>query len=99
MEIPAYTWRNGRRSKKPDGHPWEGMDSDYNRASSVESNAITCPYRSRRLDHGVHASARKLPNIADLNPVVPGERPEDIGVLVTCPPQTGPVLMLELDLE
>ena len=53
----------------------------YKRASSVESNAITYLQRSRRLDHGVHASARKLSDIADLNPVVPSERAEDVGVV------------------
>ena len=50
-------------------------------ARSVEANAIAYPHRSRHLDHGVHTDARKLPYFADLNPVVPSERPEDIGVL------------------
>ena len=53
----------------------------YDRMSSVERHAVTCSHRSRRFDDGVHASAGELTDIADLDPVVPSERSEDVGVL------------------
>ena len=53
----------------------------YHRLSSVERHVVTCSHRSRRFDHGVHARAGELTGIADLKPVVPSERPKDVGVI------------------
>ncbi len=53
----------------------------YDHLTSVERHTVTCSHRSRRFGHGVHARARELTEIADLNPVVPSEGPEDLGVI------------------
>ena len=52
----------------------------YDRSSSDERHTVTCSHHSRRFDHGVHARAGELTGIADLKPVVPSERPKDVGV-------------------
>ena len=49
--------------------------------SSDKGHVVTSPYCSRRSDHGVHASAGELTEIADLHPIVVNERPKNIGIL------------------
>src|SRR2546430_3750028 len=50
-------------------------------SNSVEYDAVTNPYCSRRSDHGVDPSARELAEIADLQPVVANECPKNIRIL------------------
>src|SRR6266403_3104080 len=49
-------------------------------SNSVEYDAVTNPYCSRRSDHGVDPSARELAEIADLQPVVANECPKNIRI-------------------
>ena len=49
--------------------------------NSIEYDAVTNPYCSRRSDHGVDPSARELAEIADLHPVVANECPKDVRIL------------------
>jgi hypothetical protein len=49
--------------------------------SSIEYDAVTNPYCSRRSDHGVDTCARELAEIADLHPVVANECPKDVRIL------------------
>src|SRR5260370_15611798 len=49
-------------------------------SNSVEYDAGTNPYCSRRSDHGVDPSARELAEIADLQPVVANECPKNIRI-------------------
>ena len=49
--------------------------------NSIEYDAVTDPYCSRRSDHGVDPSARELAEIADLRPVVANECPKNIRIL------------------
>src|SRR3712207_9516804 len=46
-----------------------------------EGHAVTYSQRSRRFDYGVHARTGEQTGPADLDSVVPSERPEDLGVL------------------
>ena len=48
---------------------------------SIEYDAVTNPYRSRRSDHGVHSSARELAKIGDLLPIVANECPQNFAIL------------------
>ena len=48
---------------------------------SIEYDAVTNPYCSRRSDHGVDPCARELAEIADLHPVVANECPKDVRIL------------------
>lgn len=48
---------------------------------SIEYDAVTNPYSSRRSDHGVHPSARELPKIGDLLPIVANECPQNFAIL------------------
>jgi hypothetical protein len=50
-------------------------------SNSIEYDAVTDPYCSRRSDHGVDPSARELAEIADLHPVVANECPKNIRIL------------------
>src|SRR5712675_1975239 len=50
-------------------------------SNSVEYDAVTNPYCSRRSDHRVDPSARELAEIADLQPVVANECPKNIRIL------------------
>jgi hypothetical protein len=50
-------------------------------SSSIEYDAVTNPYCSRRSDHGVYPSARELAEIADLLPIVANECPKNIRIL------------------
>ena len=45
-----------------------------------EPHFVTCLYRSRAFDHSVYAYARELAYSADLNPVVLGERAENVAI-------------------
>jgi hypothetical protein len=47
----------------------------------VKTTWSPCSHRSRRFDHGIHTRTRKTTGGAKLNPIVPSERPEDVGVL------------------
>src|SRR5258706_1956223 len=47
-------------------------------SNSIEYDAVTDPYCSRRSDHGVDPSARELAEIADLHPVVANKCPKNI---------------------
>jgi hypothetical protein len=49
--------------------------------NSIEDDAVTNPYCSRRDDHGVHPSAMELAEIADLHPIVANECPKNIRIL------------------
>ena len=49
--------------------------------SSDNGHVVTSSYCSRRSDHGVHASAGELTEIANLHPIVVNERPKNIGIL------------------
>ena len=49
--------------------------------NSIEYDAVTNPYCSRRSDHGVDPGARELAEIADLHPVVANECPKNIRIL------------------
>jgi hypothetical protein len=49
--------------------------------NSIEYDAVTNPYCSRRSDHGVDPCARELAEIADLQPVVANECPKNIRIL------------------
>jgi hypothetical protein len=42
---------------------------------------VTSSYGSRRSDHGVHASAGELTEVADWPPIVVHECPQNIGIL------------------
>ena len=44
-------------------------------------HVVTSAYGSRGSDHGVHASAGELTEIADLHPIVVNEHPQNIGIL------------------
>ena len=48
---------------------------------SIQYDAVTNPYCSRRSDHGVDPCARELTEIADLHPVVANECPKNIRIL------------------
>ncbi len=50
-------------------------------SNSIEYDAVTNPYCSRRSDHGVDPCARELAEIADLHPVVANECPKNIRIL------------------
>jgi hypothetical protein len=50
-------------------------------SNSIEYDAVTNPYCSRRSDHGVYPCARELAEIADLHPVVANECPKNIRIL------------------
>ena len=50
-------------------------------SNSIEYDAVTNPYCSRRSDHGVDPSARELAEIADLHPVVANKCPKNIRIL------------------
>ena len=49
--------------------------------NSIEYDAVTNPYCSRRSDHGVDPGARELAEIADLHPVVANKCPKNIRIL------------------
>ena len=46
-----------------------------------KSHVVTSPYGARGTDHGVHASAGKWTEIADVHPIVLHERPKNIAIL------------------
>jgi hypothetical protein len=50
-------------------------------SNSIEYDAVTNSYCSRRSDHGVDPSAGELPEIADSHPVVANECPKNISIL------------------
>ena len=50
-------------------------------SSSIEYDAVTNPYRSRRSDNGIYPSAWVLAEIADLLPIVSNECPKNIRIL------------------
>ncbi len=56
------------------------LDRVFDRLSSGERHGVTCSHRSWRFDHGVYARTGELTGIADLNPVMPSECPEDLSV-------------------
>src|SRR5439155_21645229 len=49
--------------------------------NSIEYDAVTNPYCSRRSDHGVHPSARELAEIAHSRSIVANECPKNIRIL------------------
>jgi hypothetical protein len=49
--------------------------------NSIQYDAVTNTYCSRRSDHGVDPCARELAEIADLHPVVANECPKDVRIL------------------
>jgi hypothetical protein len=49
--------------------------------SSVEYHLVAAPYRPRRCDDCVDARAGEEPVAADVDPVVSGERAENVGVV------------------
>ena len=49
--------------------------------SLIEQDAITNPHCSRRSDHGVHAGARELAEVADLYSIVADQCPKNIRIL------------------
>ena len=50
-------------------------------SSSIEYDAVTNPYCSRRSDNGIYPSAWVLAEIADLLPIVSNECPKNIRIL------------------
>ena len=50
-------------------------------SNSIEYDAVTNPYSTRRSDHGVDPGARELAEIADLHPVVANKCPKNIRIL------------------
>ena len=61
--------------------PYRARDLLTIHLAAGEGYAVTYSHRSRLFDYGIHARTGEQTGTADLDSVVPSERPQDLGVL------------------